>query len=249
MKNRVLGFRINNFILCFSFLFAKSLMGLNSKDDLLVRRDEVNNKITFYLNQSGVITDSLSFHGLNFGVDSLKRLSDNLWHYIYSVRCGSGCKLQKQIMLISDDNKLRISYASYLWSSYDYRELYSNNLNNNNALPNPIYCCLYTFVDSLIFTKPTIKEYIYKGKTLDNGSNGTTIYYQLKYNSLKKIYYTEKQVLSGEYVIVASRNNKEIKKKINTVVFALKFKETQWLYYDDVWYELNQKRKRLIKFE
>jgi len=253
MKDRILFFKLITFIFLIScFAFVKGQNQLELKDELLLKENMVNNQITVYLNRHGIIKDSLTFNNLNFVFDSLNRINNTLWLYIYSARCGSGCKFRMQIMLMSDNNKLRLAYVGYHSSSYDYRELYSNDLSingYNNSLQYPIYSCVYTFVDSLTSTKPLIKEYIYKGKVPDKGNKGTTIYYPLKYDSIKKIYYTQKQSLFGEYTIVTSKNKKELKKKINTVVLALKFKETQWVYYNYTWYELNQKGKFLIKFE
>jgi hypothetical protein len=253
MKNKILISKSSYLlILAFCFTLVKSSNQTDFNSELISKKNMVNNQIIFYLNQTGTIKDSLILNDLNFGIDTLIKVKNDLWSYIYSVRCGSGCKLRKQVLIIGDHEKLRLSYVGYSSSSYDYRDLYSNNLNikgSINVSPYPIYNCFYTFTDSLTSKNLIIKEYIYKGKIPDDGTKGTSIYYQLKYDSLKKVYYTQTQLLSGTFTIVASKNNKESKRKINTVVLALKFKEIKWVYLDNTWYELNQKGNFLIKFE
>lgn len=253
MKNKISIFKFSSFIaLIVCFAVAKGHNQIDLDGELLLKKSMVNNQITFYLNQNGTIKDSLTLNNLNFVVDTLIKVSHNLWSYVYSVRCGSGCKMRKQVFIMSDNNKLRLSYVGYRSSSYDYRDLYSNDLNVNGSittLPYPIYNCFYNFTDSLTSRTLILKEYIYKGKIPDDGSKGISKYYKLKYDSLKKIYYTQTQLLSGEYSIVETKNNKKSKQKINTVVLALKFKEIQWVYFNNIWYELNQKGNFLIKFE
>lgn len=226
---------------------AKCVIQDTVKNSLNVKRDKINNQIVFYLNRNEQIIDSLILFNLNFKVDSLTKISENIWHYIYSVRCGSNCKLRNQIILIIDSNKLHLSYVSYFSSSFDYSDLYSSP-ESVNVLPYSIYNCNYFFGDDFFKGKPIVKEYLFKGKVADNGK-GSDVFYQLKYDAVKKVYYTQTQLLKGEYLLVIPKKNKQLKKKINEIVPVLKFREVLWLYYNNTWYELNSKKNRLVQFE
>lgn len=253
MRYKILFLGIIKCLFFSSLTFALSVNGSKQdslKEKISITRDEVNNRITFYLKQDNAIKDSLTLYNLNFKIDSLVKVNDNLWHYMYSVRCGSNCKLRNQIILMVDSSKLRIPYVGLFSSSFDYSELYSRDpsIKGSDVLPYTNYNCVYTFSNDFFSTKPIIKEYLYKGNVPDDGK-GATVSYQLKYDNSKKIYYTQTQLLSGEFTIIAPQINKQFKKKINRVVPVLKFSDAMWVYYNNTWYELNPKRNNLVKFE
>lgn len=253
MRNRILFIGIISFFILSLLTSALSVNYLKEdslKERISIMRDEVNNRITFYLIQDNVIKDSLTLYNLNFTIDSLVKINDSLWHYMYSVRCGSNCKLRNQIILMADGNELRMPFVGRFSSSFDYRELYSSNtrIKGSNELPYSNYNCVYAFANDFFSAKPIIKEYLYKGTIPDNGL-GTTLIYQLKYDNSKKIYYTQTQPLSGEFNIIAPQINKQFKKKINSVVPVLKFRDVTWVNYDNTWYELNSMSNNLVKFE
>lgn len=253
MKKKILVLRCSiliTFMLCYAF--SKGSNQIDIDFELFLKKNMANNQITIYLNHKGTIKDSITLNNLNFVLDTLIKVKNNLWSYLYSVRCGSGCKLRKQILLQSENDKLRLTYVGYHSITYDHRDLYSSDRNINGSIAKlsyPIYNCFYSFSDSTTAKKLILKEYIYEGKNPDDGTKGTSSYYELKYDSLKNVYYTETYVLSGEYTILLPKDNKESKEKINTVVLALKFKEINWVYYKSIWYELNPSEKTLIKFE
>ena len=234
------------FIFCLFFVKSQNL--LNTKSKVTFRENLVENQMVFYLDENGIVKDSLILNNLYFASeDSLTTVNPGLWSFMYSVRCGSDCKLRKQVLFVSDNHKLKLSYVGYRSMSYDYRETYSKDL-SVQPMSNPLFYCAYTFSNSF-FKNPKVKELVYKGKSPNDFNSGQTNYYQLKYDSLKKIFYTGTEYLYRIYIIIIDLKNKPLEQKINTVVPTLKFKEVQWVYYNNIWYELNQKGKFLIKFE
>lgn len=250
MRDKIFFLAVVKCIFFSSLTFALSVNSFKQdslKESISINRDEINNRITFYLKQDNLIKDSLTLYNLNFKIDSLVMVNDSLWYYMYSIRCGSNCKQRNQIILLVDGSKLRIPFVGILSYSFDYSELYSN-IKGIDALPYSYYNCEYIFANDFLYSNPIINEYLYKGNVPDN-CNGTIVSYQLKYDKSKNVYYTQTQLLSGEYTIIVPHAKKQFLKLINSVVPILKYRDATWVYYNNTWYELNSNENTLVKFE
>jgi hypothetical protein len=217
---------------------------------LNIRRDYINQTATIYLQNRNKIEDSLMVHNLNFRIDSLLQITNQLWHYIYSIRCGSNCKVRNQIIISCFKNKLHIEYAGLHSASYEFDDLYdtiNRTLKAKDVMKYPNYYVEYLFNNSFFYNKPSVKEYVYKGKTPDNGT-GDVLIKELKYDRVNRIYYTEREALHGDFTFISPESGEGINKKINEHVYILKFKESESVYLNNTWFEINRTTNSLKLF-
>ncbi len=220
----------------------------NADKSFAIKRDLVNNSATLYLKQGYKTLDTLKFLDLDFLEDTTIEINKTLWHYIYSVRCGSNCKMSYQTILSEKHNKIHLDYLSYYHTSFGFDKLYAKDtsLRPSDVMKYSYYKCEYQFNSSFFTDKPIVNEYLYKGNFKDKNRDGNSSTFILKYDKSKRIYYNCVDFLNGNFFLIngKSKTNEQINKR----VYALKFKEYEWIYLNDNWYEWNKENGHLIKF-
>ncbi|MBL7893840.1 MAG: hypothetical protein JNK50_01010 [Bacteroidia bacterium] len=232
------------YIIYILICFPYSLRSRN-EGDLIAVRNYPKNKVTLYYVTNKQKTDSITLNNLNFKVDSLTRINDSTWYYVFSTRAGSNLKIRKNAIFRVLNNKIKPIYAGYLIYSLRFDEKY-NSESKNSLYQDGEYKNLFYILDKSIFgTSPKIIEYYYSGKVPDTGNGKKTIY-NLKYDAKNQIIYNRLDSLKGVYYIINQNTTKTA--IINEQTYFLKFQHSCFVYYNKKWFEINAKRK-LVSFE
>lgn len=236
------------FILCYPFFYCSVNKDIQESNyNLQLKRNLVDNIGILYLQNGNIRVDSLKLNGAVFYIDSLRKIDSSMWHYMYSIRCGSGCTTSMQIILTVKNHKMHISYSGYFESSDNIDDLYY--AEDTSLKPSDVMEYTHSnekfYLNDSFLKKPIVTEYLYKGKVTDTG-NGDKAFYSLKYDTKEKVYYNTRKKMIGEYLLFEGSTEKNI--QLNETVYSLKFKENEWVYFKDTWYEFNSKNNSLQKF-
>ena len=247
IRNKVYVYIVAIAIIFFN-IYRVNAGSLDLPLSLKIRKDLVHNTITIYLQHGATVEDSMQLFGANFRIDSLTEIDRSTWHYIYSIRCGSNCKLWYQIVLKEKKKRIHLSYVGYYQRSFKFDQLYAQDtsLRARDVMEYSDYLCDYRFNKEFFKSKSLITEYVYKGKMPDDQTKGMSSTFTLKYDRKNNIYYNSQEVLAGNYLIIEGKSKKT--KSFFLKVFALEFQESEWIYLDNAWYEWNRKNNSLIKF-
>lgn len=202
---------------------------------------------SIYLYSNEVISDSLILRNVGFQTDSLINYKDSLWYYAFSIcsTCSPSLSRKFQLIIIPSGKKLHIAYFSALmWShkrdsftkfqpSYIDTNVYFLSIKKENMVYAEIK------LDSVFFNdKQIVEQYFYSYKSGNPiEDQGIIKKYIIKFDSNKRIFYTEKKIINSICQFENKNNTYLIKKRLqNEYVFFLAFYGTTYAYYNGNWY-------------
>lgn len=238
---------MNKFFLIFiiNFTFNGSIRSQNSKlisesekIDLKINRDSLKGENILYLTINNQVKDSLVMGDMDYLKDSLIQINDTLWHYIYSIGFDTSHNIVtiRQVLIQELNHKIHFSYVS----DYDFHIIqdrddphthlfnykYTLILNDTNGYRIDMFYHQIRFVDG------------------ENSIDTARSVVFLDYDADKKIYYSSKDVLNGEYQF----SLKEPKKRLydykdaikiqleNEEVYSIAIGKSHYIYLEEKWF-------------
>jgi hypothetical protein len=219
----------------------------NRESNLYILRDSIKMNVTLYLtNSKKLITDSFTISDIDFRVDSLVKLNDTIWKYMYGHGFDKRNKsiiMARQILIMETDAKIHFPLMC------DYR------YNSNSALDNPnLYSGTDMFEINICDSMPNIsihsytKKFFYKYNEASVDSSNEIIY--LQYDSRIKVFYTYTKYFNGIYNLMKQEpQNTSDKSKPSTfttitfnndkafIVRVGRKKSYSYIYVKNNWYK------------
>jgi hypothetical protein len=228
------------------FVHCETRKAANEKEtSIKIERDYVNRISRIFLeSNNGKKIDSLILHDQYFSIDSLIRMDNSTWHYMYSPRCGSNCYSSYQILIGEKNKKINLKYVSPYESGFDFDDTYIEGVKPEQLMEVTHASYIFKF-DSMFNEGLTINEYIFNGQRADDGS-GKSTKFKLNFDQREGVYFNRKVILKGQYVIFENQNM--LMKEINKEVLSIKFTENEYLYIEGKWYEVDFLKKKLWLF-
>lgn len=234
---------MNYFYLFILLFFSLSMFAKNvfiEKENVgevtvLCETDSLNRESTIYYLKGADKKDSIIIDNVDFSFDTLMKVSENAWKYIFSVEHINKKDIvwQKQIILKIIESKIQISYVgNYLHESVQ-KEISTSGY---------LFIKKYQLSIEDTVIDPYLKyvkhsKYIDKEQTqIDSAEN--VIF--LEYNVEDNIYYNEIDTLNGPYTFIENQKKKQQTRKPvifnNEIVKAIKFEKEYYIYYKNTWF-------------
>lgn len=227
-------------ILIFSVLLIHSRPSEKQKQNQLTSKNYglLDCKTFYAKNEVGKTLDSLRLYNLTFKVDSLHQINKNLWHFMYSVKCGPGCKIIKQLILAIENGKIQTKFSFFLLSSIDYGNWGPKGSKSFSA----VQYQLKKFDDNQL-----IIESVNLSDKTSNQKKLIKTEHKIKYNKKSKLYCTDRILLKGNYNIAYAPYFDKEKLSINDSCSIIKIKDHTVTHIKDRWFWLNSE-KTFVEF-
>ena len=178
-------------------IFILTLLLIIPKNDIynITISINKNHTTTVYLKKNNYKTDSLVVNDY-YGKNKLTKIGFGKWLFVYSNRCGTGCKIKNQIIFSIENNKL-IKSINIPFSYIEYRE------NINSKKFKKVFLISKLNSENLILKKicySNNKPYFTKTEKLKFDSNDM-IFYNRNF-ILKSKKYKGISIDSSEYIFV-----------------------------------------------
>lgn len=220
-------------------LLIHSMKGQNNQNiDLNINRDTLKGENTIYMFVNGQLSDSLVIGDMDYIKDSLVKINDTLWHYIYSIGSDKSHNMVtiRQVLIQELDRKIHFSFVSM------YNFYFTPYVDDPHT-----YLSNYTYTLNLNDTNGyRIDMFHYKLRFVDDENSIDTIrtVVFLNYDVEKKIYYSSKDILDGEYYFSLQEPKKReykiedaIKVQLNNEeVMSIEIGKSHYIYFKDKWF-------------
>jgi hypothetical protein len=217
-------------------------VSIEKKINITISRNKTNSEAHIYLYIDSLKTDSIVIDDLDFMIDSLVKLNDSLWKYMYSYGCDeSDCSLwSKQLLITELNKKIHFMYIG----NYKYVSLIE-------GIDAPFWWySSENYVMEFSSTSATIQVFNYSKRIHDGvttiDSSSSIVY--LQYDSQKNIYYSSIDTLNCfcEVLPRIPKNRKYESSDThvalnNEIVYILKINKLyHYMYYKDNWFLVNE---------
>lgn len=214
----------------------------NSPMNLTISRDSSVGENTIYMSVNEKIVDSLIIGDMDYIKDSLVRLNDTIWHYIYSIGFDSshGMVTIRQLLIQELDSKIHFSYVG------DYQVYFIPDSSNPD-----IYLSDYKYTLDYMSSNPSVQMTHSRLKLIDGikSIDSTSKIVYLEYDPEKEIYYSSIDRLNGEFNFYPEElKGREGEYKIpathvileNEKVYTLKIGKSHYIYYKGHWFIVDE---------
>lgn len=208
-------------------------------NSLEILKDTLMNETKIYLVENNEIIDSLKLRYMDFKFDSLTKINDSLYHYIFSDTEFMYPK-KSQLLIKIKENKLHVQF----WGIYEQCFEQKRNEEFNTFVKSKSY--KYT-IDFTLLVEENLSITILRKDLFENDSifkeeSSSEICY-LKHDENHDVYYTSYKVFDGffRYSIYDSKNNnkyfgfKKIFFDVDTIPF-LEYGSSKNFFHNNMWY-------------
>ena len=188
------------------------------------------------------LTDSITIGDMDYIKDSLVKLNDTMWHYIYSIGFDSshGMVTVRQLIIQNLNSKIHFSYVGdynfYNIPEENDEEIFKYNYQYNIEIKDTSKSIVRMNFDEIRFIDN------------ENSIDSTQEVVFLNYDKSRKIYYTSIDYLNGEFRLYPEEKKKREYDDSEPVyvlfenekVYRIKIGRSNYIYFEDRWFKVKE---------